>query len=150
MKLAEALIERADLQKRLDQLEQRLQSNALVQEGQTPAEDPLALMKELDTVTAALESIVTRINHTNAAATADGETLTSLISRRDILTKKTGILRRFLHIASQTAVRSRGSEIIVRSSVNVREMQAEVDRLSKELREIDTRIQAANWSTELI
>ena len=46
MKLAEALIERADLQKRFDQLEERLQNNALVQEGEKPAEDPEAL-KEL-------------------------------------------------------------------------------------------------------
>ena len=48
MKLAEALQERADLQKRIDQLEARIQSSALVQEGETPPEDPLALMEETE------------------------------------------------------------------------------------------------------
>lgn len=47
MKLAEALQERADLQKRIDQLEARIQSSALVQEGETPPEDPLALAAPL-------------------------------------------------------------------------------------------------------
>ncbi|MCD0167601.1 hypothetical protein IHN58_18320, partial [Deinococcus sp. 12RED42] len=45
MKLAEALIERADLQKRAAQLEERLVKNLLVQEGEAPAEDPQALLR---------------------------------------------------------------------------------------------------------
>ena len=40
MKLAEALQERADLNRRLQQLQQRLANNAIVQEGEQPAEDP--------------------------------------------------------------------------------------------------------------
>ena len=38
MKLAEALQERADLNRRIQQLQQRLNSNAIVQEGGRPAE----------------------------------------------------------------------------------------------------------------
>ena len=48
MKIAEALIERADIQKRIEQLRDRLSSNALVQEGEEPAEDPTSLLTELD------------------------------------------------------------------------------------------------------
>ena len=40
MKLAEALSLRADLQKRISQLEVRLKNNARIQEGEEPAEDP--------------------------------------------------------------------------------------------------------------
>ena len=40
MKLAQALIERADLQRKLAQLGARLQQNAQYQEGEAPAEDP--------------------------------------------------------------------------------------------------------------
>ena len=40
MKLAEALIERADLQRRLEQLKQRLNQNAQYQEGEEPAKYP--------------------------------------------------------------------------------------------------------------
>ena len=150
MKLAEALIERADLQKRIDQLEERLQSNALVQEGEEPAEDPVVLLAELTTLSTSLEELITRINLTNASATVDGKSLTALIARRDCLTKRIRVLRRFLSSASQTAMRSRGSEIIVKSTVPVREMQKNVDDLSKALRETDTAIQTANWSTDLL
>lgn len=150
MKLAEALIERADLQKRLDQLEDRLQSNALVQDGEEPAEDPVALMAEYVTVSVSLEELITRINLTNARTDVNGLTLTALIAKRDCLQKRVRAMRRFLGTASQTAMRSRGSEIIVKSTVPVRELQKSVDDLSKTLRETDTAIQAANWSTELL
>ena len=150
MKLAEALIERADLQKRLDQLEDRLQSNALVQDGEEPAEDPVALMAEYVTVSVSLEELITRINLTNAGTDVNGLTLTALIAKRDCLQKRVRAMRRFLGTASQTAMRSRGSEIIVKSTVPVRELQKTVDDLSKTLRETDTAIQAANWSTELL
>ena len=43
MKLAEALQERADLNRAIQQLENRLSNNALVQEGERPAEDPQEL-----------------------------------------------------------------------------------------------------------
>ena len=150
MKLAEALIERADLQKRIDQLEDRLQNNALVQDGEEPAEDPVVLLAELTALSTSLEDLITRINLTNASASVDGKTLTALIAKRDCLTKRIRVLRRFLSAASQTAMRSRGSEIIVKSTVPVREMQKTVDDLSKSLRETDTAIQSANWSTDLL
>ena len=150
MKLAEALIERADLQKRLDQLEERLNNNALVQEGEEPAEDPVSLLAEMVAANASLEDLVTRINLTNAAVTVDGQTLTALIAKRDSLTRRIRITRRFLNAASQTGMRSRGSEIVLKSSVPVREMQKTVDELSKALRETDTAIQAANWSNDLL
>ena len=65
MKLAEALQERADLDRRVQQLQQRLENNAMVQEGESPAEDPAELLAELDGCIGALEQIVARINLTD-------------------------------------------------------------------------------------
>lgn len=48
MKLAEALSNRADLQRRISQLKGRLKDSAKVQEGDTPAEDVETLFLELD------------------------------------------------------------------------------------------------------
>ena len=45
MKLAEALQERADLNKKIEQLRSRITSNALMQEGVLPVEDPEQLLK---------------------------------------------------------------------------------------------------------
>ena len=86
----------------------------------------------------------------NASVTVEGQTLTALISKRDVLTKRIRITRRFLNSASQTGMRSRGSEIILKSTVPVRELQKNLDELSKSLRETDTAIQAANWSNDLL
>ena len=83
MKLAEALLERADLQKRLSQMNNRLRSNARVQEGEKPAENPKELLKELAAMTDRLEYLVAAINLTNSAAKIGGEPLTCLLARRD-------------------------------------------------------------------
>ena len=45
MKLAESLQERADLNRKIEQLRMRIQNNVLVQEGEKPAEKPEKLMK---------------------------------------------------------------------------------------------------------
>ena len=48
MRLAVALQERADLNIKIDDLKDRLERNVLVQEGEEPTEEPMALKKELD------------------------------------------------------------------------------------------------------
>jgi len=150
MKLAEALIERADLQKRIEQLDHRLCNNARVQDGESPAENPIKLLEELDDSIIRLEELVLRINLTNSSAIIEGKTITAWIAHRDCLTKKVGILRDFLFGASQIAQRASKTEIIIRPTVPVEQIQKTVDALSKELRETDTKIQAANWTTDLL
>ena len=46
MKLAEALSNRADLQRRVEQMRGRLQKSALVQEDENPPENPQELLDE--------------------------------------------------------------------------------------------------------
>jgi hypothetical protein len=47
MKLAEALLLRADMKKKMASLRERVATNAVVQEGTQPHEDPTSLMKEI-------------------------------------------------------------------------------------------------------
>ncbi len=149
MKLAEALLLRADLQKRIEQIESRLLRNAKVQEGETPAEDPQALLAELSDLVRQLETLMRRINETNAALTDAGETMTALLARRDCLRLYVQALRRFCAEASETVMRGTRSEVVVRSAVDVRRLQKTIDDASKELRELDLRIQGLNWTAEL-
>ncbi len=149
MKLAEALLLRADLQKRIEQIESRLLRNAKVQEGETPAEDPQALLAELSDLVRQLETLMRRINETNAALTDAGETMTALLARRDCLRLYVQALRRFCAEASETVMRGTRSEVVVRSAVDVRRLQKTIDDTSKELRELDLRIQGLNWAAEL-
>ena len=150
MKLAEALQERADLDRRVQQLQQRLENNAMVQEGEPPAEDPAELLAELDGCVGALEQIVARINLTNCRTVVEGKSLTALLARRDALKLKLSAYRSLAQSASHLGHRGMRSEIKWLSTVNVRELQKQVDQLAKELRALDNAIQAANWATELI
>ena len=150
MKLANALSQRSELQERIRQLEYRLQNNAKVQEGETPAEDPMELLRELEEDYAKLEQFIAAINRTNSSTLVDGIPLSNLLARRDCWKKKLQGLRDFLDCASELAPRRTVGEIKIRSTVNVREMQKELDRQSKALRELDEKIQEANWTTELM
>lgn len=150
MKLAEALNLRADIKKRMSQLNMRLQRNALVQEGEQPAENPTVLLKELDELSAQLEELILRINLTNAKTLSNGKTLTELISHKDTLRIKIDIMRSFLDEASRKVSRGTASEIRVLSTVNVSELRKQVDDLEKDFRETDVKIQALNWNAELL
>ena len=150
MKLAEALQERADLNRRIQQLQQRLDNNAMVQEGEAPAEDPAELLAELDRGVEELERLIARINLTNCRAEVEGVSLTALLARRDALKLKLGAYRSLVQSASHLGHRGMRSEIKWLSTVNVRELQKQVDQLAKELRLLDNAIQAANWATDLM
>lgn len=150
MKLAAALIERADLQTRLTQLQTRLLNNAKVQEGVKPNEDPKDLLKELDEISKQLEDYIYRINMTNAATLVDETPLTSLLAKKDVLTKKISILRAFLNESSALIDRYSLKEIKIDSTVDVAKLQKDLDALSKELRLLDQKIQEINWTTDLI
>lgn len=150
MKLAAALIERADLQTRLTQLQTRLLNNAKVQEGVNPNEDPKDLLKELDEISKQLEDYIYRINMTNAATLVDETPLTSLLAKKDVLTKKISILRAFLNESSALVDRYSLKEIKIDSTVDVAKLQKDLDTLSKELRLLDQKIQEINWTTDLI
>ncbi|MBO4868163.1 MAG: DIP1984 family protein [Clostridia bacterium] len=150
MKLATALSERADLQRRISELGTRLNNNAKVQEGESPSEDPAALLSELDADFVRLEELVSRINLTNNATKSGGKTLTELIAKRDCLKQRISVMRSFLDCSSEKVNRYSKTEIKIISTVNVTALQKEVDCLSRQLRETDELIQGLNWTTELI
>lgn len=150
MKLAEALILRADLQKRIDQLRVRLNNNAKVQENDEPSEKPEDLLNELDSNINQLKVLIKQINKTNCVTVSNDQTLADLIAERDTLTLKSNILRGFLNIAGQKVNLYSTTEIKIMSTVDVPALQKELDLLSKKIRETDTELQQANWLTELI
>lgn len=149
MKLAEALQERADLNRKIEQLRVRLSNNAIVQEGESPAEDPKELISELNNSIARLEQLIGRINLTNCSTIVEGKSLTELIAMKDCLSIKAGAYQDFVYQASQTAKRATRTEIKLLSTVDVKHIQKELDKLSKELRLLDNKIQETNWTTEL-
>jgi hypothetical protein len=151
MKLAEALILRADSQKRIEQLRQRLVRSAKVQEGETPPEQPQALIAELDATVNELADLIKRINKTNSLTTLEESmTLSDALAQRDTLMLKRSVYNSLVEAAAYQQVRYGASEIKTFSTVNVAELQTQMDQLSRQCRELDTRIQEFNWNTELM
>jgi hypothetical protein len=152
MKLAEALANRTDLQRRVEQMPTRLQKSALIQEGETPPEDPQELLEETERLVSELEGYVRRINRTNLSATlADGETtLTDALARRDALALRYGNLKTLVSSASERLPRYGRSEIRILPAVEVAPLQRRMDEVARERRELDTAIQAATWTTDLV
>ncbi len=150
MKLAEALQERADLAKKVEQLRNRLQQNAVVQEGEEPAESPSELISELDASIERLSYLIYHINLTNVQSLVDGKSLTELLAEKDTLVLQISVYRSLLDAAGRLASRASRTEIKVVSTVNVRKLQKESDDLSARLRKLDCTIQEMNWKTDLL
>jgi hypothetical protein len=150
MKLAEALLLRGDLQKKLASLRERVAANVLVQEGSKPAEDPKALLKESAGVQDELEQLVVAINGANLQhKLADGRTLTAALAHRDTLAQRHGLLQAAIEATRKEPDRYSMSEIKWVAVIEVAKLQKQSEDLAQRLRELNARIQEANWQVEL-
>ena len=152
MKLAEALIERANLQRRLDALKARMGANARVQTGDAPAEDAMALLAEYERVAVDLLAVIRRINATNASAELDpGVSLVDAIVERDMLRKRQQAYADLADAAMGKQERYyQQTEVRYQRVVDVAALRKQADELAREARELDTRLQGANWTIELV
>ena len=153
MKIAEALTARADLQRRIEQLRARITANARYQEGEEPAEDAAALLVQADADLLLLRDLIGRINATNSRLDlgADG-TMTDALAARDVLRLQHSLLADAAAAASganDQFLRQMRSELRQISALPVAELRSRADAVAQELRELDNRIQQANWLHDL-
>ncbi|EKU97640.1 hypothetical protein Lepto7375DRAFT_6869 [Leptolyngbya sp. PCC 7375] len=150
MKLAEALMQRADCQKRIAQLRQRLTRSAKVQEGEQPPENPQELLSEVDTAITELTRLVQRINQTNANTVFADGSLSDALAQRDTLFTKRSVLENLIQAASITHDRYSRSEVRFVSTVDIGSLQRQLDGISRDYRLLDAQIQLLNWQVDLI
>jgi uncharacterized coiled-coil DUF342 family protein len=150
MKLAEALILRADCQKRIAQLQQRLMRSAKVQDGEQAPENPQELLAELDAAIVELTQLIQRINKTNAVTSLQEQTLSDALAERDTLQTKRNIYSRLIEAAAIQPIRYSQSEVRFVSTVNIAELQRQVDALARDYRVLDSAIQELNWQADLL
>ena len=150
MKLAEALKLRSDLQKRIAQLKETLNHNVKVQEGDQPGEKPEKLFSELNELLPQLRELIVRINNTNINTVLSGKTLTEWIADKDTLFLKMQVYRSAYTNAVIRIERYSRNEVRYVRAVNAEELNKQIDLMSKEYREMDLKLQEANWTTELI
>ena len=150
MKLAEALILRADLKKRIEQLRDRLRRNVRVQEGDQPAERPEALLEEFERTAGELQVLIRQVNAVNARAPFDGELrISDAIAVRDGLDLRIRTIREVLAAATERDRLYTRSEIKFVAVLDAAALQRQLDDLSRKRRELDTRLQMTNWQVDL-
>lgn len=154
MKLAEALSIRADLQKRVAQLKERIKESAKVQEGDEPCDNVeelyKELYKELDDVLVQLEDLIYRINITNVQIVQDGDSLTRLIAKRDVLSMRVKALKEVVNYVAANDTRFGRNELKYVRTIDIKVLRKEADTYAKQYRELDLKIQSLNWTIDLV
>jgi len=155
MKLAEALLLRADRNRSLEQLKQRIQVSARYQEGEQPPEDARDLVATASTVLDELEVLIRHINRTNSGTVmADGRTVTDALAERDVLRLRYSMLRVSAEAASGGSlqagyVRATRSELKYMRALDVKVLRQQASDVARQARELDAKIQQVNWTTDL-
>jgi hypothetical protein len=150
MKLAEALLLRADIQKKLASLRARSQQFALVQEGEQPAEDPKELLRQVDVASTELQALIAAINKANLDhSLPSGESLTDALAKRDVLVLRHSIIQGVAEACAKPPERYGVKEIRWVATVDVARLRKQVDDLGREIRELNAAIQEANWQVQL-
>lgn len=151
MKLAEALLIRADMQKKLASLKLRIEKNIQVQEGEKPDEDPQELMQQAQQINTELHQLISQIQQTNATAKLDDtQSMLAVLIERDRLTERHKIIMSALNKARQLNQRYSPREIKWLVTIPVKDLQKQADDVSGKIRQVNTRIQSANWQIDLV
>ena len=151
MKLAEALLLRNDLQTKLASLQQRINNNVLVQEGDQPSEEPNVLLSNAFAINIELHDLIKRIHSTNAQAKSiNGSSLLEVLNARDRLISQHRIVQQAIDNSRRENARYSSSEIRWVKVISVSELQKQADEISAKLRQNNLEIQASNWQIDLI
>lgn len=146
MKLAEGLLLRADLMKKIEHLQNRIRPVLIVSDNKLPQEDPDKLLAQLRKAIQDLESLVIRINKTNNETIVEGEgLLMEALAKRDSLKMLSEKLRNIRYAAQV----NNSGESNLKTTISIKNLQAEMDQTGRAFREIDSKIQEINWLTEL-
>jgi hypothetical protein len=155
MKLAEALLLRADRNRSLEQLKQRIQVSARYQEGENPPEEARDLVAAASAVLDELEILIRDINRTNSGTVmADGRTVTDALAERDVLRLRYSMLKVSADAASGASqqvgfIRATRSELKYMRALDVKDLRQQASDIARRARELDARIQQVNWTAEL-
>ena len=150
MKLAELLNHRADLQKRMKDIKQRINRNLLVQESEQPTEQPKELMKIFAELAAGWVKVVRVINTVNnkTSGTAE-ESLSELVVKRDYLKMMYNMFVEAHTGLTPRMDRFSRSEIKQVPTTEAEAVRKECDNYAKQLRELDNLIQTLNWTVDV-
>lgn len=151
MKIAEALITKANIETKISRLQSRITKNLLVQEGEDPQEDAKDLIKQLERANNELTNIIIGIQNANARNfIINEEGIEQDITIQEGLVKRDGLIKlhdKLRYFAGEAVPNTRysNSEIKILSTIDAKKLQKQADDLALEARELDIAIQRTNW-----
>lgn len=146
LKLAEGLLLRSDLLKKIEHLQNRIRPVLVVSNDRAPQEDPNKLLAQLRSAIQELETLVIRINKTNNETHVEGEgLLMEALAKRDSLKMLSEKLRNIRYAAQ---IDNTG-DTELKTTIDINNLQIELDQTGRAFRELDSKIQEINWLTEL-
>ena len=152
MLLAEALRERADAQRRLAGLRDRIAASARYTEGEDPAENAAGLLDEADAVVDRLAQLIREINQTNLdAVLPDGRTLTAALAGRDALRARFALYKGAADAAAggRDTYRFGRQELRTYAALDVTVLRSRADDVARQIRELDLAIEQVNFTAQL-
>jgi predicted mannosyl-3-phosphoglycerate phosphatase (HAD superfamily) len=151
MRIAEALVERKALKTKMEEIKKRIYQNAQVQDGEKPTESPLTLIEDLSEEVKKFEVLVNRINKTNVQIMLESNlSMAEALIKRDMLKYRHLIMANLADKATPTADRYSQREIKFVASIDITDIRKKADEIAKECRQLDMKIQQANWLNDLL
>jgi len=149
MKLAELLIERSEMKKRIEVIANRLRRTAKIQEGDPIVIPPEKLLTKLDHLIEKHELVIRKINQINQTTMFEnGLTLADAVVKRESMKQKRNIYSALFSASYSEENRYSKSEIKFVATLDVDRIMEICDDLSRDIRLLDGRIQAKNWEIE--
>ena len=148
MKLGEALLLKAELEKKSKDLLERVIRNARVEEGAEPAELP-ELLNQFEGVEMELCTLNSRIRHANQTVMVNGSTIAHMLNQRRCLEK---ISQEYNSAAGESYKdfrRLKMTEIREETVLDVALLRKSASKFAKERRLLNLRIQNANWAVDI-
>jgi predicted GTPase len=125
--------------------------NAKVQEGDEPAEAVDEIIATYESQMARLEELIVLINKTNATSLLEdfSISITDAIAKRDCIRSKLRSYKALHNAATIQQERYARNEVRYVRCISPKQIQQKIDELAKAYRELDTKIQTANWNTTI-
>lgn len=151
MKLAEALVLRADLQKKLENLKKRLANSVLKLDDIQVIEDPAILKLEADETIAILYSLIDRIYRTNQSVILpSGQSMVTVLAKRDELVERRKLLDYIINKSlpdSGLYFNERGKW---QPAIDISAYQKQMNDIAMQIRRLNLGIQQTNWQVDLV
>lgn len=155
MKLAEALLEKKNVNARIQEMSTRFSAAAIHEEGEQPEENAQELLLSLEGAFARWEALTTSINKTNNTVKVGDMTMMEALAKRDVLKAEAAHYR---SIADGLRNRNRerrmygepATKMVLAEGIEIQSFIKKADALAQELRLLDVAIQAANWANDLV